>query len=130
MPPDLQELRAALTAAREKRERLNKDAQDAAVEADLAEEALLDALDAMGLESVRIDGVHYSAKETKYAQITDRDELMAWLRESPEADEDLVQIKPVARNLNELVRSKLANGEELPPGVTFRPKRYVSITST
>jgi len=90
---------------------------------------LIEFMQDSGLQSVKIDGVHYAAKTTVYATIQDRDALQSWLENSPEADDDLMQFRPVAQRLNEIVRTKLANEEELPPGLSWRPKHYVSVKS-
>jgi hypothetical protein len=50
------------------------------------------------------------------------EEVIGWTMNGPE----LVEWREVSDVLNQLVRQRLDDGEELPPGVGVRPRTYVS----
>lgn len=69
----------------------------------------------------------FSRKSTIYGHVQDREAFVKWCREH-QLDEDILVLKEKGQPLNELVRSAIDNGEELPDGVGFYAREYVSIT--
>lgn len=82
-----------------------------------------------GLLTVKAEDASYSRKATIYGHVQDRDAFIAWVKEQGLDEEMLVQ-KEKGQPLNELVRSMIDNGEELPPGLGFYTREYVSITES
>lgn len=71
----------------------------------------------------------FSRKSTIYGHVQDRDAFIQWCKDN-ELDADILVLKEKGQPLNELVRSKIDNGEELPPGVGFYAREYISITES
>lgn len=69
----------------------------------------------------------YELKQTTYGTITDYAEFKAWVEENDLSDEYLKTTEESAR-LNELVRERLDTSQELPPGVSYYHRRYISHT--
>ena len=59
-----------------------------------------------------------------YAQIQDRDAFVEWAQDN---EPELLQDKERKVELDKLVREKLHNGEELPPGVGFYTKHNIHV---
>lgn len=90
---------------------------------DRAERRFFDALDGMGVGSIKVDGVLYVPTATVYGTVQDKEAFSQWAEmEMPE----LLEPKPRAQLINELVRERLDTGQELPPGVGFYSREYVS----
>lgn len=104
-----------------------KEKKDKADEAkrkhDEAERHLIQRMEGEGCDSISADHTLFVPTRTVYGQINDRDEFVSWAAEN---DESLVETKERKGLINELVRERLDNGEELPPGLTFRVDEYVS----
>ena len=79
-----------------------------------------------GIDSVKADGGRFTRQQTPYGVITDRDAFLAWCEEN--GVDGLTQEVEVKQRLNELVRDRLNNNEELPPGTSFFPRQYISYT--
>lgn len=75
----------------------------------------------------KAEDASYSRKATIYGHVQDRDAFVAWCRENG-LDEDILVVKEKGQPLNELVRARIDNGEELPPGIGFYAREYISIT--
>lgn len=82
-----------------------------------------------GLLTVKSEDASYSRKSTIYGHVQDRDAFVQWVKDSG-LDEELLVQKEKGQPLNELVRSMIDNGEELPPGLGFYAREYVSITES
>lgn len=107
--------------------RLAREARDARYEMEKYQAGVWDAMvDNDNQESSKHDGVTYSRKETIYATVQDREAFVEWARN--EGLEDLTKVVEERARLAEIVRERHANGEELPPGVHWYPKQYISIT--
>ena len=73
-------------------------------------------------------GTHtFSAKETIYGQVQDEDAFRAWVKDN-ELEEEFFQSQEVKGRINELVREAIESGRELPPGLGWYPRKYVSAT--
>jgi len=71
--------------------------------------------------------VSFHAKETIYGRIIDEDAALEYFEQRAMADE-VTKPKIVMARVNELVRDAVEQGESLPPGTDFYPKRFVQIT--
>lgn len=94
------------------------DEEQAAIFEDMREEQLL---------TIKTDDATFSRKATIYAHVQDMEEFAAWCRER-ELEEEFLREKEESARLNELVRGLIDNGEELPPGVGWYSREYISIT--
>ncbi|MGZ6570499.1 MAG: gp33 family protein [Solirubrobacteraceae bacterium] len=112
-------------ALRERKDDLAQQADAARVEWARAREALWERMDATGVKSIGIDDRRYSAKTTIYGSVNDKTALRRWAVDEGNAPE-LFEPEPRKKLINELVRQRLDNNEELPPGVTWYPENYVS----
>lgn len=72
--------------------------------------------------SMKYRGTNFVPAATVYAQIQDRAAFIEWAKEN---DSSLLQEKERDELLNALVRERLDNEEELPPGVGFRVREYI-----
>lgn len=88
----------------------------------LKQDKVLNRMEVEQTESQRVDGTLFVPTETVYGQVQDREAFIKWAEEN---DEQLFEPKERAQLLNQLVREKLDNGEELPPGVGFYVKKYI-----
>jgi hypothetical protein len=87
--------------------------------------ALWERMDATGVKSINIDSRTASAKSTIYGTISDKAKFIEWAEENAP---ELVAPAPRKGLVNELVRQRLDNNEELPPGVNWYVDKYVSDT--
>lgn len=127
---DLDELRArldklaelkeatALAAKAEKEARAEMKRYEANLFMDMAE---------AGLTNFGTDQGRFDRKSTTYGTIKDRAAFLSWCEENGVTDDFTKQVEEDGR-LNELVRSCIDNGEELPPGVDFYTRDYISLT--
>lgn len=77
--------------------------------------------------SLKHEGKSYAAKETIYATVQDLDAFAEWARENG-LETEFLKEAAVKRLLNELVNARLNSQEELPPGLGWYAKQYISIT--
>lgn len=103
-------------------------AKEAKYEAEAFERDLFSDMVASDTFSLRTSQGSYACKSTTYAKVNDMDALLAWAEES--GHEDWFDMAPRKRVLNEAVRAAIDNGEELPPGVHYYVKEYVSCTAS
>lgn len=106
--------------------RLAREAKEARYEMEKYQADLYDAMDDIGMESTRIDGVSYARKETIYATVQDRDAFVEWAQ--AEGLGDLTKVVEEKARLSEIVRERISTSQELPPGVSFYGKQYISVT--
>lgn len=76
-----------------------------------------------GIESQRSYGTTFSPVQKVYAQVQDRSAFVAWAKEN---DEELIQDKERKTELDRVVRTALEDGQELPPGIGFYTREYIS----
>lgn len=80
---------------------------------------------ASNLYSAKTDQGQFSLKSTIYPTIQNREEFIAWCHEH--GMDDYVQEVEAKGRLGEMVRQRLDDGEELPPGVHYYVKEYISV---
>lgn len=66
----------------------------------------------------------FVASSTEYGTVQDRSEFVTWAKDNAP---ELIAEKEEAGLLNSLVRQRLADGQELPPGVGFYTKDNVAV---
>lgn len=97
-------------------EQLTEAEKDLAV----AEVALFDEMERMSLRSVRTPDGTFSLNDLPYARVADEGQAAAW------AEANMPEILTLNRaRLSTVVREKLREGGELPPGVDFWTKRGI-----
>jgi hypothetical protein len=89
----------------------------------LAELRFMERMEAEGTDGVRVEGVLFTPTKTIMGNVQDRQEFVAWAHDN---NEELIEYKEKKALVNELVRSKMDNGETLPPGLGFYTKSFVS----
>ena len=82
-----------------------------------------DFMDENKIDGMKVDGVNFVKTATAYASVQDRDEFREWAKEN---DESLIELKERSALLNALVRERLDNEEELPPGVGMYVREVIS----
>lgn len=77
-----------------------------------------------GEASLKLEGTVHIPQETHYATIQDRIQLIEWLREH---DDSVIESERLRDGeLNRIVRTRLDNGEGMPPGLGYWTKTYIS----
>lgn len=71
--------------------------------------------------------VRFHPRETIYGRVIDKDAAIEHFEERAMVDE-LTEPKIVMARVNELVREAYEQGDDMPPGVDFVPRRFVTIT--
>ncbi len=84
-------------------------------------------MDESGLPSIKTRTHTFSAKETIYGQVQDEEEFRRWVQDQG-LEEEFFRSEEVKGRINELVREAIASGTDLPPGVGWYPRKYVSAT--
>lgn len=102
---------------------LDKEAKAVRAEAKELEAKLLDRMEQEETDSIASGGTLYTKAQTIFAAVQDESAFQEW---ATTHDEQLIEAKVKKDLLNQLVRERLDNGEELPPGVGFYPKDYIS----
>jgi hypothetical protein len=74
-------------------------------------------------DSIKVDGVLHLPRRTTYADVQDKKLLIEYLLEH---DEGLIDQALRKKELNKLVRTRLDNHQELPPGLGYHDKTYIS----
>lgn len=118
----LAELKARFAALTRERETVGRELHE-------HQERLWADMEGRELKSARYDtSGQFSRKATIYAQITDKAAFLAWAEDN--LPDELTRLDVPSSRLNELVRSRLDTEEDLPPGLSFYTKRYISHTKT
>jgi hypothetical protein len=105
------------------RDKLKAAADEAERAFKAAQAALFERMDAEKVDGIKVDGIGFSPARTVYATVKDRAAFVAWAEvHNPE----LVQPRERKSLLNDEVRQALDDGRELPPGVSFYAREYVS----
>lgn len=79
------------------------------------------------LDGVKSDGYTFGTRSTTMGNVFDQDAFEAWLHDN-DLMEDYLRSEPQKARLNELVRERLDNKQDLPPGVSAHAREYISIT--
>lgn len=122
MPTLSQEL-IALRKRRAEYDRKRKSAEAAEDVFKKAQARLYERMEAESVQSMKVDGTLFVRSETAYATTQDREAFVEWAENH---DSGLIEMKERAALLNQLIREKLDNGEELPPGVGYYVRQVVS----
>lgn len=120
------ELARRIYEARRRKQELEEEitAENAAIEA--ASQTLLDRMGAENLHSFKTDeGLTVYESVEPYASVTDKSELNAWLRENGFAEALTIHHK----TLTGIVKERLVNGENAPPGVAVYVKSEARVRS-
>lgn len=98
-------------------------AKDLKSQAKAAEIAVINRMEDEDTDTIKVDGTLFVPTETTYGNVNDRALFIEWaLENAPE----LVEYKERPKLVNETVRECLDNNQELPPGLDFYQKQYVS----
>lgn len=122
-----------LLRARERNDRAVQEEKAAKAEVAAATVELADLLEDEGVLSESLDlgppfgKVRLVPGETRYAQVTDPEDLREALAEEG-LEEELFLPKPAKARMNELVNERLDHGQPLPRGLSWYPKRKVTVT--
>lgn len=87
------------------------------------EAELIDRMAAGKIESQSVDGTRFTPTSTIYSSVQDRQAFVAWAKET---DDSLIEDKERKEVLNQIVRQCLDDGDELPPGIGFYTREYIS----
>lgn len=104
----------------------SEDAKQAAESKHIADEAwhnLRMRMEDEEIDSLTVSGTKYTRAQTDKAVVQDKQTFVDWARENAA---HLVEGEPRKKLLNELIQQRLADGQELPPGIGFYPHQYVS----
>lgn len=104
-------------------ERLDTEATKAKAIAKEAEVALFERMDSEGVGSIKVDKTNFVRTETVYGQVQDRSEFVAWAEDNMS---ELLETKERKALVNEVIRERLDGGQELPPGLGFYVRQYIS----
>lgn len=91
------------------------------------EQSMYEYMEDQGIDGITSDKTRYSRRETIYGHVDDIDAFAEWCA-SMELDEDFFDSKPSKGRINELVRTHLSEGRELPPGLKEYAQQSISIT--
>lgn len=106
---------------------LDRQAKAAKQDHDIFEAELFQELTETNTYGIKQADARYDLKSTIYANVQDREEFVAWCQDNG-MDDVLLGLKEEKARLNEIVRAAIDNNEELPPGVGWYSKNYISIT--
>lgn len=118
-----------LTELKRRYREFEKQAKVAKADHDAAQHDLWQDMFEAGMTGFKTDVGSYVRKSTVYGTVQDMDAFTDWCERQGLSDEF---IKPAAQaqRLNEIVRSAVDNGEELPDGVGYYAREYISITES
>lgn len=124
---EIQEELAHLAELKTTYRQLEEDAKSAKEEHDRFQADLFDKMRDRQLLTIKTDSGTYSCKSTIYANVNDMPAFIVWAQENGLYDEFLKEA-PEKRRLNELVRDRIDSGDDLPPGVNWYAREYISIS--
>lgn len=113
-----------LRTLKETKDDLKKRADEAERDFKQWQQHCLTRMESEDAQSHRTDGTTFSPVEKIYASVQDRSAFVAWAKAN---DDELIEDKERGVLLSALVRERLDNGEELPPGVGFYTREYISM---
>ena len=80
-----------------------------------------------GLDSHSYGGYSYVPKSTVFGKVNGPEAFYAWCEENNMVDEFFTD-KPVGERVHSIVRDRLDSQQDLPPGVSFYNREYISVT--
>jgi hypothetical protein len=114
---------AVLRQLKETASNLDATAKAAKAEADQFEARFFERMEAEGIGSIKVGGTNFVPVGTVYGQVQDREKFIEWAQaNSPE----LLELKERKALVNEIVREAIDAGTEMPDGLGFYVKQYVS----
>lgn len=122
------EMFARLGELRDTMQTLQREADAAKDEHDRFQVAVFQYMKDRGTTSYGTEDETWVRKATTYGSITNREAFVKWAEEQGLLDE-FTQRKEVGKRINELVRQMLGDGQDLPPGVDFYEREYISRTN-
>lgn len=125
--PTLSHACQKLDTLKKREKELKTKYESAKQEREIYELELIQRMEGEEAESHRTKGVLYSVAKTTYGSIQDRSEFVKWAEvHAPE----LLESKERKGLVHEIVRQRQDDGEDLPPGVGFYVKEYISRTAS
>lgn len=115
-----------LARKKEQAKRLTDEADAFRAEVARQEQELFEIMEAEDIRTLSTEDYTFTRKSTTYGSVEDPRAFWAWAEDTEQ--EDFFLPKPVGRRVNEIVRERYADGQELPPGLSSYEKPYVSIT--
>lgn len=107
---------------------LNRRRDDVRRELDMQQAAVYAYMEEYDIESMKVDDLTFiRTAPREFATVQDREAFVEWAMRN---DASLVAMKEEKRLLNQLVRERIDNGEELPPGIGFYTREIVSIRTS
>lgn len=98
-------------------------AEQAEAEYMKADRKLWQRMDASKVQSIKMAGTNFVRASTIFGSVNDKSTFVAWAEEhAPE----LLGPQPRKGLVNELVRQRIDNNEDLPPGVTWYSRDYIA----
>jgi len=88
-----------------------------------AQSSFMERMAAEGVDGIKIDGRNLVPAQTEYSSINDLDAFVEWAEAN---DPALLKVAANKDELNKLVRQRLDDDEEMPPGVNFYVREYIS----
>lgn len=106
---------------------LDEAAKQAKSSHDAYQAQLFEELRDRGVKSVSTDNGRFDCKATIYANVNDMEAFTAWA-DARDLTDEFVKDAPEKARLNEFVRDCIDSGQELPDGVNWYERQYISIT--
>lgn len=82
-----------------------------------------DYMEANDIDGMKVGGTNFIRTATAYATVQDRDAFREWAKTN---DDSLIELKERSALLNALVRERLDNGEDLPPGIGMYTREVIA----
>lgn len=114
----------ALRDLKAKRDTATASAKQLDVDYKKEQRRLMDRMEAEGASGHKADNTTFTPVTKEYGTVQDRSVFVTWALEH---EPELVEYKERGEQLNALVRQRLDDGEELPPGIWFYEREYISM---
>lgn len=124
---ELRERLEELHRLKERASRSDKIAKERKQRAKDAEIDLFHYMQRNGLDAVAAGGHMFAPRSTTLGVVNDQAAFEQWLMENDLYDE-YIRTEPQKARLNEMIRERIDNQQELPPGTNAYAKEYISIT--
>ena len=81
------------------------------------------------IPAIKVENNQFVVKKTEFGYVQDKEAFEAWCTEN-QVEDIYLKTTEEKQRISELVRGALAAGTELPPGVTFYVREYISATES
>lgn len=115
-----------LRRLKEEASRANAKAKKISLERDTLQARVFARMEDEEIDGMKVAGRNFVRSSTIYGSVQDRDLFIAWAEAN---DQSLVRPKEAGDLLNQLVRERIDNGEELPPGIGFYTRDIIKVTA-